>query len=76
MGAVGGLLTGTLAVQMKLPRSMRMRRQSEFLRVRRKGTSLAGRFLVLASLRDEEIPDFKFGFVTSYGTLTSMMAPH
>ena len=44
---------------------MRMRRKSEFLRVRQKGISCAGRFLVLACLRDETVPDFRFGFVTS-----------
>ena len=42
-----------------------MRRQAEFAGVRRKGRSTAGRFLVLATLRDELLSDFKFGFVTS-----------
>jgi len=50
---------------MKLPRSKRMRQRSEFLRVRRKGRSCRGRFMVLSCLRDETLPDFKFGFVTS-----------
>jgi ribonuclease P protein component len=42
-----------------------MRRQSEFLLVRRNGKSCAGRYLVLACLQDKSVPDFKFGFVTS-----------
>jgi ribonuclease P protein component len=48
---------------MKLPRTLSMRLKSEFLRVRTEGESFGGRHLVLAVLANQEVPEFKVGFV-------------
>lgn len=42
-----------------------MRRKAEFLRIRRMGRSCSGKYIVFAILRDDGVPDFRFGFVTS-----------
>jgi ribonuclease P protein component len=48
---------------MRLPRTRSMRWRSEFLNVRKQGRSFGGRFLVLATLKTEELEHFKVGFV-------------
>ena len=42
-----------------------MTRRSEFTRVRTRGRSKGGRFLVLATLEDDDLPEHKLAFVTS-----------
>jgi ribonuclease P protein component len=49
---------------MRLPSSLRLKESRHFQRVREKGVSHPGRFLVLATLRDEESPEFLFGLIT------------
>lgn len=51
---------------MKLPRSRRITRRSDFLRVKEAGRSLQGRFLTLGYLSDETLTEpFRLGFVTT-----------
>ena len=54
-----------MAALMKMPRSMRMRLRREFLRVRRDGDSVGGKYLVLAFLRDSDLAGCRFGIITS-----------
>ncbi len=42
-----------------------MTRRAEFSRVRTRGRSKGGRFLVLATLEDDDLPEHKWAFVTS-----------
>ena len=42
-----------------------MTRRAEFARVRREGRSVAGRYLVMATLEDPELPHLKLGLITS-----------
>ena len=49
---------------MRLPSSLRLKESRHFQRIRSKGVSHPGRFLVLAVLRDEETPEFLFGLIT------------
>ncbi len=53
-----------MAALMKMPRSTRMRHRREFLRVRRDGESLRGKYLVLAFLRDSDLTCCRFGIIT------------
>ncbi len=49
---------------MRLPRSMRITRRSDFQRVRKEGTAFAGKFIVLSVLPDNELPvPFQFGII-------------
>ena len=48
---------------MRLPSSLRLKESRHFQRVREKGVSHPGRFLVLATLRDDEILDLVGGLV-------------
>ncbi|MCW0221400.1 MAG: ribonuclease P protein component [Prosthecobacter sp.] len=50
---------------MRLPSRLHLKESRDFARVKEKGRSQAGRFFVLALLRDESIADFQFGLVTS-----------
>lgn len=50
---------------MQLTRQRRMRQWGEFQTVRQKGRSAAGRFLVIGCHFDSEIPDCRFGLITS-----------
>lgn len=51
---------------MKFPRSRRITRRADFLRVREKGKSLSGRFLVLGYLPDENLAEgWKLGLITT-----------
>lgn len=50
---------------MRLPSALRMKASREFARVRKEGTSQAGRFLVLSVLKEPSIPEFHFGLITS-----------
>lgn len=49
---------------MRLPSRLRMKESRDFARVKKEGSSQAGRFFVLAVLRDESVADFHFGLVT------------
>ena len=49
---------------MRLPSSLHMKRSGEFARVRREGSSAAGRHLVLAVLHDPAVTPFRFGLIT------------
>lgn len=51
---------------MKIPRSRRIRSRSEFLRVRKEGESIRGKFLVLGFLADRNLTEpFKLGLITT-----------
>ncbi len=50
---------------MRLPSSLHLKESRDFARIKEKGRSQAGRFFVLALLRDETLADFRFGLVTS-----------
>lgn len=51
---------------MKFPRSRRITRRADFQRVRTKGKSLKGRFLVLGYLRDENLAgSWRLGLITT-----------
>lgn len=50
---------------MRLPKSRRMKRSSEFRRVREDGESFRGRYLILGVLRDEQQETTKVGFITT-----------
>ncbi len=49
---------------MRLPSSLHLKRSGDFARVRREGSSAAGRHLVLAVLRDPDATPFRFGLIT------------
>ncbi|HYF34548.1 MAG TPA: ribonuclease P protein component, partial [Prosthecobacter sp.] len=49
---------------MRLPSRLRLKESRDFAQMRAQGVSQAGRFLVLAVLRQEGLPEFKFGIVT------------
>ena len=48
---------------MRVPRRLSMTRRAEFARVRRKGRSVAGRYLVMATLEDPALPHLKLGLI-------------
>lgn len=50
---------------MRIPRRYSMTRREEFSRVRAKGRSTAGRYLVMATLPEEELDHIKLGYITS-----------
>lgn len=50
---------------MRLPSRLHLKESRDFARIKEKGRSQAGRFFVLALLRDEAVPEFQFGLVTS-----------
>lgn len=50
---------------MRLPSRLRLKESRDFARIKERGRSQAGRFFVLALLRDEAVADFQFGLVTS-----------
>ncbi len=51
---------------MKIPRTRRIRSRSEFLRVRKEGESIRGKFLVLGFLADNSLSEpFKLGLITT-----------
>ena len=51
---------------MKLPRSRRITRRADFQKVRQKGESIRGKFLVLGFLKDPELTEpFKLGLITT-----------
>ncbi len=51
---------------MKFPRTRRITRRADFQRVKTKGESLSGRFLVLGYLRDESLSEScKLGLITT-----------
>ncbi len=50
---------------MRLPKSKRMKLSGEFRRVRETGSACRGKYLVLSVLRDETLPSFKVGFITT-----------
>lgn len=49
---------------MRLPSRLRLKESRDFARIRKEGSSQAGRFFVLALLRDDSLADFRFGLVT------------
>jgi ribonuclease P protein component len=49
---------------MRLPTRLRLKQSRDFTRIREKGRSQAGRFLVLASLPDTTVAEFHFGLIT------------
>ncbi len=51
---------------MKLPRSRRITRRADFQRVRTRGQSIRGRYLVLGYLADETLAEpFRLGLITT-----------
>lgn len=52
-------------IVMRVPRRLSMNRRSEFARVRRDGTSLAGRYFVMATLEDPTLESVRIGLITS-----------
>lgn len=50
---------------MRLPSRLHLKESRDFARIKEKGRSQAGRFFVLALLRDDSVADFQFGLVTS-----------
>lgn len=50
---------------MRLPSRLHLKESRDFARIKEKGRSQAGRFFVLALLRNEDLTDFQFGLVTS-----------
>lgn len=50
---------------MRIPRRYSMNRREEFSQVRSRGSSKAGRFLVMATLPDEALDHIKLGYITS-----------
>jgi len=50
---------------MKLPRPYRITKAGEFYRVRKRGKSIAGGYLILATLEDSGLEHFKSGIITS-----------
>ena len=49
---------------MRLPSRLRLKESRDFAQMRAQGVSPAGRFLVLAVLRQEGLAEFRFGIVT------------
>lgn len=49
---------------MRLPSRLRLKESRDFARIKAQGQSQAGRFLVLALLRQDGLTDFRFGLVT------------
>lgn len=49
---------------MRLPSHLRLKHASDFARVREKGSSYAGKYLVLGVLRDEKVAEFGYGLIT------------
>ena len=49
---------------MRLPSHLRLKHASEFARVREKGASYAGKYLVLGVLKDEDVAEFGYGLIT------------
>ncbi len=50
---------------MRISRRHSMAQRAEFSRVKKRGHSKGGRFLVLATLEDESLPEHRWAFVTS-----------
>jgi ribonuclease P protein component len=50
---------------MRLPLTLRMKNSREFARVKKDGTTQAGRYVVLSVLRDDSVRPFRFGVITS-----------
>jgi ribonuclease P protein component len=50
---------------MRLPSRLRIKASSEFAKIKAKGASHPGRFLVLSVLEDAEVATFRFGLVTT-----------
>jgi ribonuclease P protein component len=49
---------------MRLPSHLRLKHASDFARVREKGASYAGKYLVLGVLKDEGVAEFGYGLIT------------
>lgn len=49
---------------MRLPSHLRLKRASDFARVKEKGGSHVGKYLVLGVLRDEAVAEFGYGLIT------------
>ncbi len=49
---------------MRLPSRLRLKESRDFAAIKAQGQSQSGRYFVLALLRDETVPDFRFGLVT------------
>jgi ribonuclease P protein component len=49
---------------MRLPSHLRLKHASDFARVREKGASYAGKYLVLGVLKDEDVAEFGYGLIT------------
>ena len=49
---------------MRLPSHLRLKHASDFARVKEKGASYPGRFLVIGALRTEALAEFGYGLVT------------
>lgn len=50
---------------MRLPRASSINERAVFERVRKKGQSKAGRFVILSTLADPELTSLRTGFITS-----------
>jgi len=49
---------------MRLPSHLRLKHASDFARVREKGASYAGKYVVLGVLKDEDVAEFGYGLIT------------
>ncbi len=50
---------------MRLPRNRRITQRRDFARVRRRGKTWRGHYLLLGVLEDEALEDIKIGFITT-----------
>lgn len=49
---------------MRLPSRLRLKESRDFAQIKAQGRSQPGRLVVVAALRDDSLPDFRFGLVT------------
>ena len=52
-------------MRLRFPKTARLRRASEFSRLRSEGVSVHGKFMVLSVLRHDTTADARIGFITS-----------
>lgn len=50
---------------MRLPRKASIRLRSDFAKIRRHGQSSAGRYLVIGTLKSEDLEQFKVAYITT-----------
>ncbi|NOY00998.1 MAG: ribonuclease P protein component [Verrucomicrobia bacterium] len=50
---------------MRFPHNRRITQRREFSRVRSKGKTYRGHFMLMGVLQDDEVPDLKIGYITT-----------